>query len=78
MRFRVKGHRKQDCAGKLLEWIGSNEDKAGTFALKLLESLQTCCSHPRAVQFHTLKEHVWENFYKLRSSGFSKAMVSSH
>ena len=62
--FRILSERAQKgqlCAGKLLEWI-SNEDKAGTFAMKLLESLQRC-SHPRAVQFHTLKEHVWENYY---------------
>ena len=52
--FKILSERAQKgqlCVGRLLEWIRSNEDKAGTFAMKLLESLQKC-SHPRTVQFH--------------------------
>ena len=45
--FEIPSERAQKgqlCAGKLLEWIRSNEDKAGTFALKLLESLKDVVS----------------------------------
>ena len=65
------------CAEKLLEWIRNNEDDACAFYSYLLKSLQSCCSHSRAVKFHTLKERIWENYYKYRSSEEFKNKWSS-
>ena len=65
------------CAEKLLEWTSNNEDDACAFSSYLLKSLQSCCSHSRAVKFHTLKERIWENYYKYRSSEEFKNKWSS-
>lgn len=65
------------CAHKLLQWVRINEVTAGPFVMDLLHSLQRCCSHPRPVKFHTLKERIWENYYKHRSSGeFKRKWIS--
>ena len=55
-------------ADKLLKWIKTNEKTAETFATSLIRNVRLCCTHPRAVTCHTLKERMWENYYKLCSS----------
>ena len=65
------------CAEKLLEWITNNEDGACAFSSYVLKSLQSCCSHSISVKFHTLKEHIWENYYKYWSSEEFKKKSSS-
>ena len=56
------------CAAKLLEWMKTNKPLASTFAINLVKFLQSCCSHPRPVKFHTIKERMWERYYKYCSS----------
>jgi hypothetical protein len=70
-RFEIPSERAQKgllCAVKLLEWMKKNEEQAGEFAMTLVKSLQNCCSYKRAVKFHSLKEHMCENYHKQCSS----------
>ena len=63
-----KAQRACLCASRLLKWIKSNEKEAATFATNLMKSLRQCCMHPRPILCHTLKERMWQNYYKLCSS----------
>ena len=53
------------CAEKFLDWAKTHQAEAGSFATTRLHSLRLCCTHPRKVTYHTLKEHMWEKYYKL-------------
>ena len=53
------------CAEKFLDWAKTHQAEAGSFATTLLQSLRLCCTHPRKVTYHTLKERMWEKYYKL-------------
>lgn len=48
--------------------MSEHKVKSSYFAVKLLTSLEDCCNYPRVVTFHTLKELMWESFYKLSTS----------
>ena len=57
--------------------MAANEEAATTFAASLVKSIRECCSHPRPVLCHTLKERMWEKYYKLCSSeGFRSSWKS--
>lgn len=56
------------CAERLLEWTTANEEDASKFCLDLNSSLQLCLTHPRKVKCRTLRERIWEKYYKLRAS----------
>ncbi len=66
-----RGQRAQLCANRLLEWMMvdvENRTVAVAFTQKLIVDLSLCLKHPRKVKLHTLRERMWEKFYKLRSS----------
>jgi hypothetical protein len=52
-------------ADRLLKWIQQNEDTAVVFASKLIRKVEECCTHPRPLTFHKLKEHMCEKSHKL-------------
>ena len=63
-----KAQRAVLIAKRLLMWINSNEKEATAFATTIIASLRQCCSHSRPVLCHTLKERMWENYFKYCSS----------
>ena len=56
------------CAERLLEWTTANKEDTLKFCLDLNSSLQLCLIHPRKVKCRTLRERIWEKYYKLRAS----------
>ena len=65
------------CTEKLLEWMTENKDVSADFATNVISSLETCCRHPRTVTYRTMKEHMWEKYYKLCSSDSFRCLWTS-
>ena len=63
-----KAQRAHLTADRLLKWIERNDGAAVVFASNLVRKFHKCCTHPRGVTCHTLKEHMWEKYHKLCSS----------
>ena len=65
-----KGQKAQLCASKLLEWMAERENRkeVSDFSSTMIHDLERCLRHPRKVKFHTLKERMWEKYFKLRAS----------
>ncbi len=63
-----KAERAVLTAERLLKWVECNKVEGAAFASTLVTSIRMCCSHSRAVLCHTLKEKMWEKYYKLCSS----------
>ena len=38
------------------------------FSSTMIHDVERCLRHPREVKFHTLKEKMWEKYFKLRAS----------
>ena len=60
--------RAQLCAERMLKWISEHEDVADSFATNLIKSVQSCCEHNAVVTCRTMKERMWEKYFKLCSS----------
>ena len=58
------------CAKKVLQLKVENTAFVQDFYHDLITSLQSCIDHdhPRKVKAHTLREKMWEKYYKLQSS----------
>ena len=57
------------CAEKLLAWIDDNNRQPSctyiyAFSEALYKKLKTCCEHPREVKFRTLRQRMWEKYFK--------------
>ena len=63
-----KALRARLCAEKLLLWMTNKKEAAITFSDKLCSDLRTCILHQHNVKFRTLRQRMWENYYKLCSS----------
>lgn len=55
-------------ADRLSRWIVNNKNDAGRFACSLIDDVRKCCTYPRPLICHTLKEKMWEKYYQLCSS----------
>ena len=65
------GKNAQLCANKLLAWCKDREENRKamcSFATELYSRLLQCTKHPRKVKYHTLRERMWERYYKLQIS----------
>ena len=45
--------------------MDEEEGEATVFSTRLVETVQDCCRLERPVTYHTLKEQMWEKYYKL-------------
>ena len=61
-------------AERLLKYFETNEVQTVQFSEKVISRVSTCCTHSRAVTCGTLKERMWENFYKLCSEDDFRSM----
>ena len=71
-----RAERARLCAERVLKFVTENRRLVVEFYDWLITSLESCFSHPRKVKFHTLRERIWERYFKLRaSSQFKQAWV---
>ena len=56
------------CAERLLEWTSSNKEVTFQYCQTMITDLRQCLKHPRKVKCRTLRERMWEKYYKFRSS----------
>lgn len=56
-------------AHKMLEIIENDQESECVldFASWLVQEISACCTYPRGLTCHALKEHIWQAFYKLSS-----------
>ena len=45
-----------------------NRKEVSDFSSTMIHDLERCVRHPRKVKFHTLKERLWEKYFKLKAS----------
>ena len=71
-----KARRALLCAHKLQQYelVPQNKKTVSDFCNYLLIHLQDCLKHPRKVKCRTLRERIWERYYKFRSSDEFKVM----
>ena len=63
-----KAEKAKLVAERMLRWLGDNKDESETFASCLLSNIRECCTNQTPVLCHSLKEKMWERYYKLCSS----------
>ena len=68
--FSDKARRALLCAQKSLQYelVPQNKKTVSDFCNYLLIHLQDCLKHPRKVKCRTLRERIWERYYKFHSS----------